>query len=317
MADWRPNATYTTLSMRAELLAQIRQFFAQRAIMEVDTPALSSAGNTDPHINSFKLCASPANQDQPRYFHTSPEFHMKRLLAAGMGSIYQICKVFRDGEQGRLHNPEFTLLEWYHLGFNHHALMDEMDALLMMLLGCPAAQRLTYREIFLTHCGIDPHCAAISELQAQTKNLGMITHLTRDDYLDLLITHGIADHLGKNGRPTFVYDYPASQASLARISPAAPEIAARFEVYLNGIELANGFYELTDSNEQRQRFLNDCAQRNKLNLPLIPIDEHLLAALEHGLPECSGVALGIERLLMIKLGINHIKEVIAFPFERA
>ena len=327
MADWRPSATAATVYHRAALLTQIRQFFAKRGVIEVDTPIFSNFGNTDPNINSFivypshHLNNSSLNnpQDHHLYCHTSPEFAMKRLLAAGYGAIYQICKVFRHGELGRFHNPEFTLLEWYRPNFDHHDLMDEMDELLIELLNCQSAIRLSYQDIFLTHCGINPHTATIDELAHTAIILGIspINHLTRDGWLDLILTHCIADKLDQNNRPTFIYDYPASQAALAKIRSANPQVAERFEVYWQGIELANGFHELSDPLEQRHRFLSDCNRRHELGLPLIPIDEHLLAALNHGLPPCAGVALGIERLLMIKLGITHINEVIAFPYDRA
>ncbi|CAK0770636.1 EF-P-lysine lysyltransferase [Gammaproteobacteria bacterium] len=324
MTDWRPNASFVALRQRAKVLAQIRHFFARRGILEVDTPVLSVATATDPHLASFVTCYRETGVHQRRrlYSHTSPEFPMKRLLAAGAGPIYQLCKVFRNGERGRFHNPEFTLLEWYQPNFDHHTLMDEMDALLMELLDCPTAIRLSYREIFLQNLAIDPHQATIAELQkcVVALKINLITDLDsldRDDWLDLLLTHRVVSSLGQKDRPTFVYDYPASQAALARIRPGQPAVAERFEVYLNGVELANGFHELSDSQEQRRRFEADRARRRHLGLPMIPLDERLLEALNHGLPACAGVALGVERLLMAILGATHIDEVMAFSIDRA
>lgn len=324
MTEWRPHASLAMLRRRSEVLTQIRHFFECRGVMEVDTPAFSMASATAPHIASFVTCyrGLGVRHRQRLYSHTSPEFPMKRLLAAGAGSIYQICKVFRNGECGRQHNPEFTLLEWYRPGFDHHALMDEMDALLMQLLACLPAIRLSYRDIFLENVGLDPHRTSVAELHACATGLhiGEVPQgeqLDLDGWLDLLLSHHVASALGLGGRPTFVYDYPVSQAALAQVRRGPPDVAERFEVYLGGMELANGFHELTDAREQRRRFEADQVQRRRLGLPTIPIDERLLAALEHGLPQCAGVALGIERLLMAMTGACSIEEVIAFPMNRA
>ncbi|CAK0771247.1 EF-P-lysine lysyltransferase [Gammaproteobacteria bacterium] len=324
MADWRPSASLSALRRRAGVLTKIRRFFEYRGVMEVDTPILSVAAATDLQVASFVTCdqGPGARAQQPLYLHTSPEFPMKRLLAAGAGSIYQICKVFRSGERGRWHNPEFTLLEWYRPGFDHHALMDEMDALLAEILGCPPAARLSYAEIFRHNVGIDPHQAGVAELRERAMGLGVgealpLESLDRDGWLDLLLTHCIASTLGQRGRPSFVYDYPASQAALAQVRLGSPAVAERFEVYLGGVELANGFHELGDSQEQRWRFEADRAQRRRVGLPVVPLDEHLLEALDHGLPGCAGVALGIDRLLMAMMEATTIEEVMAFPIERA
>lgn len=322
MADWRPSASLSALRRRAEVLARIRRFFEYRGVMEVDTPVLSVATATDLHVASFSTCDQGTTPYLPLYLHTSPEFPMKRLLAAGTGPIYQICKVFRSGERGRWHNPEFTLLEWYRPGFDHHALMDEMDTLLAEILDCSPAVRLSYAEIFLQNAGADPHQASAAELRERAVLLGIgeVPHrdsLDRDGWLDLLLTHRIAPTLGQDGRPTFVYDYPASQAALAQIRPGPPAVAERFEVYLGGVELANGFHELRDSQEQRQRFEADRTHRSQLGLPRVPLDERLLDALDYGLPGCAGVALGIDRLLMAIIGATTIDEVMAFPLDRA
>ena len=324
---WRPRADLATLRLRAELLARVRAFFAARGVLEVETPMLSAAAVTDPHLASFStVYAGPG----PRYgwtlyLHTSPEFPMKRLLAADSGCIYQIARVFRDGEAGRRHNPEFTLLEWYRVGFDHHRLMDEVAELVTVLLAgrLPPAkpERLSYRELFQRHLDLNPHRTSVAELAARAKEQGVPIPLgmpldDADPWLDLLLTHCIEPRLGM-GRLTFVYDYPASQAALARLRLDDPPVGERFELYLNGIELANGFHELGDADEQRRRFEAENAARRGLGLPLMPMDENLLAALAVGLPDCAGVALGFDRLVMLAAGKTTLAEVLAFPFERA
>lgn len=324
---WRPSADLSVLRLRAELLAQIRAFFAARGVLEVETPALSAAAITDPHLASFKTCYSgPGSQHgRPLYLHTSPEFAMKRLLAAGSGCIYQIARVFRDGEAGSRHNPEFTLLEWYRVGFDHHRLMDEVAELVGMLLAGRLAlaepERLSYRQIFQHHLNLDPHRATVADLAAcaETRNISIPTGMPLDDpdpWLDLLLTHCVEPRLG-SGRLTFVHDYPASQAALARLRPDDPPVGERFELYINGIELANGFHELGDAVEQRHRFAQENAARRAAGLPVMPVDEHLLAALEFGLPDCAGVALGFDRLVMLATRKTSLAEVLAFPLDRA
>jgi len=320
--DWQPQATLDVLQRRAELLQQIRDFFARRDVLEVDTPVLSRAANTDPNIDSFVI--DYAGPDSPvsgqLYLHTSPEFAMKRLLAAGSGPIYQLCKVFRDGEAGRMHNPEFTLLEWYRPGFDHHALMDEVEELLNQLLGINVAfRRITYQQAFIDTTGIDPLTTSVEQCRAYSirSGPGDVTGLGEnlDAWLDLLMDQVVVPTLGNT--PVFIFDYPASQAALARLSANDSRVAERFELFISGVELANGFHELTDAGEQRQRFLSDNAQREQDDKPGYPIDENLLQALEHGLPDCAGVALGIERLLMLLTGKNYISDVLAFPISRA
>ena len=248
---------------------------------------------------------------------------MKRLLAAGSGPIYQLCKVFRDGEAGRRHNPEFTLLEWYRPGFDHHQLMDEVAALVTAVfdpVSPGTVEKLTYEEAFVRHAGINPLDADAVQLAECARAHGIDSHgldpHSVTDWCDLLLTHRVEPHLGQ-GHLTFLYDYPAAQAALARLRPDRPQVAERFELYLNGIELANGFHELGDAREQRQRFEHDLAARTRLGLPLPPPDERLLAALHAGLPDCAGVALGIDRLVMLATGASSIAEVIAFPLDRA
>ena len=310
--------------MRARMLALIREFFAARGVLEVETPVLSGAATTDPNLQSLE-CEYHGPYPRRLYLHTSPEFAMKRLLAAGSDSIYQLCKVFRDGEAGRLHNPEFTLLEWYRVGFDHHQLMDETAALIadtlqgQHALGAP--EKLTYREAFERHCGLNPHTADRAALAAVVRAQAIPVnadpaHEEVDTLRDLLLTHVIEPRLG-HGRLTLLYDYPASQAALARLRPGNPPLAERFEAYLEGIELANGFHELGAAAEQRARFERDLAGRKQRGLPTLPMDERLLAALAHGLPECSGVALGFDRLAMLAVGAKAIEEVLPFPIARA
>jgi lysyl-tRNA synthetase class 2 len=248
---------------------------------------------------------------------------MKRLLAAGACSIYQICKVFRDGESGRYHNPEFTLLEWYRTGYDHFDLMDEVEALLREVLeGFPIASvdHWTYRDLFLETAGVDPLNDSVAAVEAVLQSRGIappegLAPDDRDAWLDLLLTHVVEPAMGPG--LVFIRDYPASQAALARLRPGKPPVAARFEVYLDGIELANGFHELTDAGEQRSRFERDNARRARRGDAVVDVDERLLAAMRDGLPDCAGVALGIDRLLMVAGRYDHIADVIAFPLERA
>ena len=320
--QWRPAASPDRIKARAALLAAIRSFFQHAGVLEVDTPALSSAGATEQAIESLhtRYHGPGAPPGGLLYLHTSPEFAMKRLLAAGSGPIYQICKVFRDGEAGRYHNPEFSLLEWYRPQYDHHRLMDEMEALLQSLLPAPRpVTRLSYQELFQRYLGIDPHgatCTSLRRLAGQQGIAGDLQLTGKDPWLDLLLSHCIEPELSDAGL-VFVYDYPASQAALARITPGEPPLAARFELYLDGVELANGFHELADAGEQRQRFQLDLEKRRRAGGVLPPLDERLLAALQSGLPDCSGVALGIDRLLMQITGAEHIDQVLAFPLERA
>jgi lysyl-tRNA synthetase class 2 len=230
-------------------------------------------------------------------------------------------KAVRDGEAGNRHNPEFTLLEWYRTGFDHHDLMDEMDELLNETLGMPPAERSSYDELFKRHAGFDPHDSNVGELRRHARALGL-TELEnldtedRDDWLNLILTHLIEPNLGRE-QPSFIYDYPASQSALARVRPGNPPVAERFEVYVQGVELANGFHELTDAVEQRRRFEADLLRRKKMGKEPVPIDEHLLSALESGVPSCAGVALGVDRLIMLAAGTDRLSDVMAFPIDRA
>ena len=327
-SSWRPAAPIGHVQLRARLLTGIRAFFARRGVLEVDTPALSCAGITDPNLSDFAVCdvGPGAAHGRTLRLHTSPEFPMKRLLAAGSGAIYQICKVFRQGEAGRFHNPEFTMLEWYRPGLDHHALMDEVEELLNDTIGAERGlalakgERLSYRELFTRFAGVDPFAASITELGDLLQGYDIHLHGDleddRDAWLNVVLTHVIEPQMPMN-TPLFVYDYPASQAALARLRDDGEfPVAERFELYLGGVELANGFHELGDANEQRCRFEAENQRRRRLGLEEALIDENLLAALEYGLPDCAGVAMGIDRLVMLAAGADTIDEVIAFPINR-
>lgn len=314
--QWQPSASFITLKKQAEIIDKIRTFFAERQVLEVSTPLLSHSTNTDVHIASFQIPYK--SHPKTLYLQTSPEFHMKRLLAAGSGSIFQICKAFREEEQGKWHNPEFTLLEWYRIDFDQFQLMDEVDLLLQRILHSEKAKRLTYAEVFQNYLNIDPYTITISELERCLEHHDIIgiNNVDKDTYLNLLLTHLIEPQLGLD-QPLFVYDYPASQAALSKIRKGNPDVAERFEVYVNGIELANGFHELTDATEQRERMMQDNLIRKKLKLPQISLDENFLAALNHGLPNCAGIALGLDRLFMLALQATRVSEVMSFDFSRA
>ncbi|RSD33069.1 elongation factor P--(R)-beta-lysine ligase [Vibrio pectenicida] len=319
---WQPVASLDQIKDRATLLQKIRQFFSDRSVLEVDTPALSHAAVTDIHLHAFETNFVGPNfaKGQALYLMTSPEFHMKRLLAAGSGCIYQICKSFRNEESGRYHNPEFTMLEWYRVGFNHHQLMDEMDQLMQLILKVKPASRMTYQQAFLDVLGVCPLEAPMSDLREVANNLGLgdiaQDEKDRDTVLQLLFSVGIETKIGQQ-QPAFVYDFPASQAALSKISLKDPRVAERFEVYFKGVELANGFHELDSADEQLQRFEEDNHKREHLGLSTQPIDYQLIQALEAGLPKCAGVALGIDRLMMLAAQEEHIEQVMAFPFNRA
>lgn len=325
--NWLPNADIQLLKKRALIIQQIRGFFIERDLLEVETPALSQAGVTDQHLFCFKThFIGPEISDLkaetlgvPLYLQTSPEFHMKRLLSAGSGSIFQIAKAFRNEESGRYHNPEFTLLEWYRVGFNHFQLMDEMEQLLQLVLGCQQAKRLTYQQAFLQVLKVDPLSASLETLKASGSGLNLGEVLENetdfDTVLQLLFCFAIEPVIA-NESPCFVYNFPASQAALARISAADPRVAERFEVYYKGIELANGFHELSDSEEQLKRFEKDNQLRKKNNLAEMPIDRRFVESLKN-LPDCAGVALGIDRLVMLATQQTHIDNVVSFTIKGA
>ena len=322
-SDWRPSASLDALRLRARVNAAIRAFFAARGVLEVETPVMSRAGNTDPNIASFALEFSGRTDGaaRTRWLRTSPEFPLKRLLAAGLGDCYELGRVFRDGEAGGRHNPEFTMLEWYRLGIDHVALAREVAALVvecLALAGRAATLReTTYATLFAESLGVDAHREGIEGLRAALGDVVIDPEgLTRDDWLDLLMTHRIQPAFAADAI-TIVHDYPASQCALARVRAGDPPVAERFELYLGPLELANGYHELADATEQRARFERDRRMRHARGDRDVPMDEHLLAALDVGFPHCAGVALGVDRLLMAMLGTPRIADVLAFDFARA
>ncbi len=320
-SHWQPSAALPTLRLRAQLLEAARRFFAARGVLEVDVPALVHHTVTAPNIHSaqVQLPGWPA----ALYLHTSPEYLMKRLLAAGSGDIYQIAHVFRGAEQGRQHNAEFTLIEWYRCGLSMQQLIDEVELLVRTLLELPPqtpAERLRYAEAFERELGCDPLSATDAQLQRLAHTHGLearlIERCSRDELLDWLMGSRVGPRLGAQGL-CFIHHYPASQAALARLDAADPRCALRFELYYRGVELANGFEELADPGEQRRRFELDQAERRRAGAPIPAIDEALLAALAAGLPPVSGVALGFDRLLMLRIGASDLSAVLPFTLERA
>ena len=317
-------ASPATLRQRAAVLAGIREFFAERGVLEVETPALSPAGVPDPALESIMATVLRLGQ-RPYYLHTSPEFAMKRLLAAGSGDIYQICRVFRDDELGRWHQPEFTLLEWYRIGWDEQRLMTEVEALLGAVLAAadtpPTAERhrsvrLRYADALQGVIGAEPAAptpALVAKLTAA--GIDVPANLPHDAVLDLAFSTVVVASFDPAAY-TFVYDYPASQAALARLKTTVPPVAARFEVFSGGIELANGFHELTDANEQRRRFMADLAARRAAGRHVPPLDEELLAALAAGLPDCAGVAVGVDRLVALATGQGDVASAVSFAHSR-
>lgn len=319
--DWHPTASISLLSKRAQLMAAVRRYFNAHGAMEVETPLLSRSGTTDPAIESYTVQTKVQGN---RYLQTSPEFAMKRLLAAGSGDIYQICKAFRAEEAGHRHNPEFTLLEWYRVGWDDSQLADEVLEIVRLAanaLGYAVDFQVaysSYAEIFKERLGIDPHKATVEELACAAKNAAINPdgNLSRDDWLDLLMGMVVVPSFPSN-RVTVVNNYPASQAALAKIRRGEPSVAARFEVFGGEIELANGFHELLDSVEQKRRFEADIRQRISAGQPAVSPDCRLVAALEAGMPDCAGVALGIDRLLLWLMHEKRLSSVMSFDWDRA
>lgn len=318
-----PTCSIEALKARAQLYRTIREFFAQRNVMEVETPIVSQAGVTDVHLASVQVQRHIEGRVQQQYLQTSPEFAMKRLLAEGSGPIYQICKVFRDDEHGRKHNSEFTMLEWYRPGLDLRELMHETAALLNVCLAHRFDEIrplvLSYKHAFQDRLDINPLQATLAQLKQTAQRVGLTLDLGDDRlaYMDLLFSHFVEPSLGFD-TPIFLTDFPPEMASLAkvRLDEDGEEVAARFEVYIEGLELANAYDELLDASVLRARFEADNQERDKLGLQVMPLDENLLAALAH-MPECSGIALGIDRLLMVATQKLNIEQVIAFPASRA
>ena len=317
LPDWRPRGARARWERRAAIFASIRSFFSARGVLEVETPVLAARGAMDPAIASF---STTGPDGRVRWLQTSPEYAMKRMLAAGSGPIFQIARAFRAGEAGARHNPEFALLEWYRPGFDHHRLMDETGDLADLVLECGAPRRIAYAEAFARLAGVDVDRASEEALRARARAAGAsgrtARRLDRDGCLDLLLTHRVQPHLADlaGARAVFLYDYPASQAALARVA-GTPDggRAERFELFVDGVEIANGYHELTDPHEQRRRFEQEAARRRGAGLPAMRADERLLAALVHGMPPCAGVALGLDRLVMLAFGASRLEEAMAFP----
>ncbi|MBS0218730.1 MAG: EF-P lysine aminoacylase GenX [Proteobacteria bacterium] len=321
--DWKPGASIAAMRLRARLNLLVREFFAVRDVLEVETPILSAAGNTTPNIDSFSSHFSghvDAGSSE-RWLRTSPEHALKRLLAAGVGDCYELGRVFRNGEAGGRHNPEFTMLEWYRIGWDHLRLIGETAELVRAALGLvgrdASLEVVTYRELYQRELAIDPLLADIDTLCNALGDVHIDPQgLERDDWLDLLMTHRLQPAFSPD-RMIAVHDWPASQAALARIRADDPPVAERFELYLGPVELANGYNELLAADEQRHRFDADISVRVRRGQALPAIDTRFIVALRHGMPACAGVALGVDRLLMVLHGSDHIGDVVAFDFSRA
>lgn len=325
--SWKPSCTLRTWKQRKDLILGIRSFFHTRNVLEVEVPVLSRAMGTDPHLDYFPV---ESLDGHPRFLTTSPEFHLKRLLAADFGDIYSLGKAFRNGETGERHNGEFTILEWYRIGFDWNALMSEVAELCRMLAGSldtrgaqlarNPLRQITWREAYRIHCGFDPMDASLEDVKtcARQRNIPALAEATQEEWLDYLMVTAIEPQLGKDG-PEFLTTYPESQAALAQVERDAEgnSWARRFELYLDGVELCNGYQELVDASEQEQRFKYDLEKRKRLGKPQPPVDEHFLEALRNGMPACSGVALGVDRLIMLLLGKERLSEVLLFPDDRA
>lgn len=317
-----PSASRDTLVLRARVNAMLRSYFARHDVLEVETPVMSAAGNTEPNIESFttRFTGHRSAGEPLRWLRTSPEYPLKRLLAAGIGDCYELGRVFRNGEAGGRHNPEFTMLEWYRVGWDHRRLADETVELVqqaLALVGRQASVRsLDYRSLYLEAVGVDPFDASTDELRAALGDVAIDGDgLGRDDWLDLLMTHRIQPRFSRDAI-TVVHDWPASQAALAKIRQGVHPVAERFELYLGSVELANGYHELTDAAEQAARFAHDNVRRAERGLPQPPVDAALIAALP-AMPTCAGVAMGLDRLMMALLDTSRIADVLAFDFVRA
>lgn len=324
-ALWQPTASLVNIKQRAELLNNIRKFFNTRSVLEVETPLLCQYAPTMPYIDPI-VVNMKSGRAINRFLQSSPEYAMKRLVAYGSGDIFQICKAFRGQEQGKLHNPEFTMLEWYRVNFNHHQLIQETIELLQYCGINYAISKNAYREIFYKYLNLDPVLADLSTMQQfiynnitlSSQGVDFIKSASKQECQEMLFSHVVESSLAHN-TINVVYNYPKEQAALAKIiiDNDNIEVAARFEVYINGLEVANGFYELADPIVQRTRFVKDQNVRKKLRKPYLEIDPYFMSALEQGLPECSGVALGVDRLLMLKTLASSIEEVISFPWDIA
>lgn len=318
MSSFSGPASHEALKARAKLLSEIRRFFADRGVLEVETPVLSIHGNSDPAIKQIVTGSKPL-----RWLRSSPEYAMKRLLASGLGDCYELGRVFREGESGAMHNPEFTLLEWYRLDWDYHQLMDETAELVQQCARAAGkhwpVQKIRYAQWFEQYAGVpanSTHNELIHAIERAGIRINQPQAVERDELLDILVSHVIQPRL-PDQELLLVYEYPASQAALARLKPDCPTVAERFELFIGPIELANGYQELTDGREQKRRFEAENRQRQLNGDAVVPLDEHFLAALDAGLPECSGVALGVDRLLLACKGLRHLDQVLAIPYDRA
>lgn len=310
---FRPTCDRENWIRRQALMNKVRRFFENRGVLEVETPVLSAAGGTDPQLDYFEV-------EGNRFMMTSPEFHMKRLLASGFGDIFQITKSFRKDEFGAHHNNEFSMVEWYRVGMPQEKLMDEVEALVSEIIGKPIkARRTRWVDAFRNYAGVDPLVASSDDFVAACNSREIplpvdVSAMSREDWWDYLMVFAVEPVLAKNG-PEFILDYPKSQAALAQtyVGEDGHTWARRFELFVDQVELCNGYTELTDAAEQRKRFADDLEIRKGMGKPLPPIDEHFLEALESGMPSCSGVALGLDRLFMLAMGKGEIKDVILFP----
>lgn len=321
MERWEPGTSLLTLKKRASLLRKVREFFFQRNVLEVDTPSISKYASIDLHLDAIGV--QPGNQHPLRYLITSPEYHMKRLLCAGSGSIYQICKSFRQEDCGSRHNPEFTMLEWYRVGLNHWQLMQEVDALMENLLELPPSDKISYQEIFERTLDINPFEIQLEQFSAACESYKLsppddflCKTVDPDEWLNFLMGFIIEPTLGKE-KPVFIYDYPASQAALAIINPENPKSALRFELYYKGVELGNGYTELGDHQLLSQRFEESNQQRIEANKESYCIDKRLIEATESGMPACSGIAIGFDRVMMLAADQKEIDQVQTFSWDRA
>ncbi len=325
-SDFFPSANRELLQKRADLLRRVRKFFDDRHFIEVETPLLSHDIVVDRHLHPIgiskkQVTGAERDKDQMLWLQTSPEFAMKRILASGAQAIYQIGKAFRQSETGDMHNPEFTMLEWYRVGDDMKLGMDLLAELVEKILKKPRTQRMTYKEAFRRMAKVDPFASSVSELKLAAEQAGVwvllpIDQSSRDDWLNLILSRVVEPQLGR-GAATIIYDWPASQSALAIVRDDQPSVAERFEIYVDGVELANGYHELLDADEFSKRNSINNQQRLKDGSPLLPEESRLLEAMKHGLPGCAGVALGIDRLVMLAVGAKSIREVLAFPIDRA
>jgi len=322
---WSATMSWQDAQEKSKILNRIRRFFESRNVIEVETPLLCKSTITDIHLDPFSTTFSygPNTHNLPvdLFLQTSPEYCMKRLLASGYDSIYQISKAFRHEPMGRFHNPEFTILEWYQIGYSQHELMQEVEQLLKLILRCDDAIYVTYQNVFIDNTGIDPLDTTISELVNYIEEVGKISDwLLKENKLEVFLQFVLSEIIEPKiglSTPCFIYDFPIAQASLAKPSDIDPRVSERFECYFKGIELVNGFSELTDFTEQENRFLKDNIERKEMGLEEREIDQRFIAALKSGLPECAGVALGVDRLLMLALKKSSIEEVMTFTVDRA